>query len=374
MTKRQGYSSELNIWKLLFAVLILLEHSELLYGGTQRYFMGGSIGVEFFFLTSGLLMARSAARRREELKGTWPNLSRETWTFLRRKISVIYPYVLLAFLASFAVLIIVDRPGFFTAVRNGIKGVTELLMINWSGLRTYSVNGPTWYLSAMLLSMAVIYPLILKYGKTFTRIVCPLIAVCLLGYRQMKYGQFRTPDAKDGLFFKGMIRGFAEISLGVFCYECQVRFLRHQFTVLSRTIFTLISYGTLIAVVLISNSSRPYDMDPPTIVFLAFSVIIVSGNLSLFSKAFNRLPFSNWLGTFSMVLYLNHRYVSRFLGKANSRLKLSPGRLLLLYVFLSILASLCCYFIVTVIRRWYRSHREKIRGMFLSDPHSDERH
>ena len=367
MIRKRDYSSELNIWKLIFALLIMVQHSELLYGGKQVYFEGGSIGVEFFFLTSGLLMARSAARRRELLGNAKPDLSKETWSFLRRKISAVYPYLIVAFLVSFAVILVVNRPDFETAVRSGIKSVTELLMINWSGMLTFAVNGPTWYLSVMLLSMAVLYPLILKYGKTFTSIACPLIAVFLLGYLQMKYGHFRTPAEKVGLFYKGMIRGFAELSLGVFCYEVLLWMRRFRFTAVSRVIFTLIAYGTLVAVILISNSKKPYDMDPPSVIFLAFSVIVVVENLSLLSGVWNRLPFTAWLGKFSMVLYLNHRYCARFLGKANNRLHLSQGKLLLVYIALSVVAALCCSFVVWLVRRWWRSRREKIRGVFLTD-------
>ena len=367
MNNAKNYSSELDLWKFIFALGILIHHSELLYGGNYLIFRGGSIFVEFFFITSGLLMTQSAYNRRTIPVPQNRDLSREVWLFIKKKLTVIYPYILLSSVVSFIIYVCIDAPVLSEAAGNGFKALTEILLVNWSGLVSYTFNGPTWYISCMLLSFAVLYPLILKYGKTISRLVCPLIAVFLLGYLKQKYGNFRNPSAWDGLFLKGMIRGFAEISLGAFCYECVLFLRRYRFTVFTKTFLTVVSYLTLICVFVISNSKNCYDYDAPTVIALAISIIIVAGNNTVFSGLLGRIPVISWLGRFCMILYLNHRYLSRLLGRLNERWGLGAKPLMLLYVGTAFAASLCAFGIISGLKLFYHSHHDGIRRVFLTD-------
>ena len=367
MNKAKNYSGELDLWRFILALGILIHHSELLYGGNYLIFRGGSIFVEFFFITSGLLMTQSAYNRRTLLVPQNCDLSREVWLFIKKRLTVIYPYILLSSVISFIIYICIDAPALSVVARNGFKALTEILLVNWSGLVSYTFNGPTWYISCMLLSFAVLYPLILKYGKTISRLVCPLIAVFLLGYLKQKYGNFRNPSAWDGLFLKGMIRGFAEISLGAFCYECVLFLRRYRFTAISKTVFTVISYITLIAVIFISNSEHCYDYDASTVIAFAISIVFVVGNNTLLSGWLGRIPFVAWLGRFSMILYLNHRYLSRLYGRLNEKWGLGAKPLMLLYVGTAFAASLCAFGIISGLKLFYHSHQDGIRRVFLTD-------
>lgn len=88
--RSKGRSGELDFWKFIFSLVIVIRHSEYLPTTIEYpYFRGGSIFVEFFFITSGYLMAKSAERK-ENTK----SLVEETSSFLRKKITAFYPYLI----------------------------------------------------------------------------------------------------------------------------------------------------------------------------------------------------------------------------------------------------------------------------------------
>lgn len=201
--RKKPRSGELDFWKFIFSVIIVILHSEYLPSKTdQVYFNGGSIFVEFFFIVSGYLMAQTAEKHQH-----YQSLTEETITFLKRKINCFYPYLIFGFIVSLFAKSIHQHQGFLQIIKNACKGIGELLLLKSTGLTGSLFDSPMWYISAMILSMAILYPLVLKYGDFFKKILCPLIAFFLLGYLIRKYNHFRSPELWDGLFEKGMIRG-----------------------------------------------------------------------------------------------------------------------------------------------------------------------
>lgn len=65
--KRNG---KIELLRFLFAVIIVLHHSRQLLGDENCLFLGGSLGVEFFFIVSGYLMMSSIEKRKCVRGGT----------------------------------------------------------------------------------------------------------------------------------------------------------------------------------------------------------------------------------------------------------------------------------------------------------------
>ena len=57
MKKRNG---EIDILRAVFAIIILIYHSHIIYLKSANYFIRGYLGVEFFFLVSGYYLAKNA--------------------------------------------------------------------------------------------------------------------------------------------------------------------------------------------------------------------------------------------------------------------------------------------------------------------------
>ena len=354
-------SGELDFWKLVFAFIIVILHSEYLPAEPNlRYFKGGSIFVEFFFITSGYLMAHSADK-----KLNYQNLTKETTTFLKKKIVTFYPYLIFGFFVALVAKALFDQQGWLEVVKTVYTGIPELLLLKSTGTVKVLINSPMWYLSAMVLSMAVAYPLILKYQDFFKKIAAPLVAFTLLGYLYQKYGHFRGPENWDGLFLKGTVRGFAEILLGVFCHEIGKGVSKVRFTALSRLLFTVLEYGSLILIIIYSNTKTYWDMDVPTVLLFCVSIIIICNNLSLLSGFWNKLRITPYLGKFSLMLYINHIYWVWIFEMIN--VEMSYRRMLLLYIGCSMISAALCWILVDFLRGQWGKHKQKLAALFMKD-------
>lgn len=353
-------SYELDFFKLIGAVMVAFCHTAYFPGVTDNsWFLGGSIFVDFFFITSGYLMARSIAKS----PSSGCNLPNETFAFLKKKIGTFFPYMVFSFCTCLLAKSLYFHPTFIELLKQLANGLPELLLLKSSGAVTNLVNGPTWYLSAMVLSMAVLYPLLLKYGKNFRQLLCPLLALFIMGYLQLKYHHFRTPDTVDAFLYKGTIRGFAELCLGVTCYELGCVLSKFNFTRLSRFLMTVFVYAAFAALIHHTNSPTYWDMDTPSVLILSLCVIILSNGLDLTAPLFSKLKCSRWFGKFSLMLYLNHMQwvwvVSRFVPDWSYK------RQLVLFWVGSVLSSLLCWWIVDLLQNLWHKHRHSLKALFI---------
>ncbi len=148
-----------------------------------------------------------------------------------------------------------------------VQSIPEFLLIQKFGFPEVKVNVIEWYLSAMLIAMAVIYPMALKYyhsrkntpffrggtprfdhksgigaiakpvgvaveststtampagagsGSLFVRVIVPVIGLGILGGLSYTLGTFSDQDLWVGFVQAGVLRAIAEIAMGVSMYE-----------------------------------------------------------------------------------------------------------------------------------------------------------
>ena len=109
--------------------------------------------------------------------------------------------------------------GFLSMLMDGFGEGSLLFM---AGIGSTTFNAVMWYLSSMLISMAILYPLIRKYPDNMTKIILPVAVILMLGYLYQNYGTLRSPTQWIGFTYKGNIRAISEISMGVIGYEIDV--------------------------------------------------------------------------------------------------------------------------------------------------------
>ena len=89
-------NGKIELLRFLFAVGIVFYHSYWSLGSIEKLVPAGYFGVEFFFIVSGYLMMATIERRSS---GTVPEpIGKETARFLGRKIAVVYPEVVIAWI------------------------------------------------------------------------------------------------------------------------------------------------------------------------------------------------------------------------------------------------------------------------------------
>ena len=305
--KRNGV---IDFMRFVFSVVIVIFHSRNLggkaYGADNVLFAdAGYIAVEFFFLVSGFLMAKSALSAPDSGRG----IGGETLTFLWKKIKALLPYYLFAVFFSYARIVYVNDYTAAETVRNFMAGIWDLAFLRAAGFKSFSLIRATWYLSAMFTAMMILYPMVRKWKRTFTHLIAPLIAIGLMGYLTQNYSSLDLHLNHWDTMYAGLVRGLAEISLGCVCYVICEKMKGVTYTLFSRILITLtqvLGYGFVLRCM--HNMPNATRFDFVLLPILAICVVLSFSGQGVAVPLFTGKAFP-WLGKVSMVVYVNHMWV-----------------------------------------------------------------
>lgn len=221
--KRNG---TIDILRFLFCIGILMFHIEkyifeepsLKNGIHFDLFPHGSIGVEFFFLVTGWLMAQSICSRKKS--NGEKKLFSETGTFIKRKYLSILPYSVVATLFVFIVNCFVNNWGDKEIIKKFVASIPNFFIIQMTGISYYNPNHITWYLSSMMIAICILFPLAYKFYDKFVKLIIPIGGTLILGIMFAGFGKSLTGVMTwTGFGYKGTIRGIIEIGFGMVSFE-----------------------------------------------------------------------------------------------------------------------------------------------------------
>ena len=251
--KRNGIIS---FWKFVFAVVIVLFHTKTYYDNYNiPVFKYGYIACEFFFVVAGFYFAKQVLKEEYDKK----TIGKETFQMIGKKFISFFPYILITFLLNMVVKILFVRPNLETIANS----IWNLFLIREFGFRSPLVLGQLWFLTAMLVSMFIIYPFLKKHKENFIYIASPLIVLFTLGYLStMKVGLDFSYVEWALITKAGILRGFAEINIGMIICMINEKLKDIKYTKMFRILITILSHTLLIGVLLITsyiNRSPKYD-------------------------------------------------------------------------------------------------------------------
>lgn len=360
---RITHNGTIDILKFLFALMIVAFHFFHFRAGSLVIFTAlfplgrplpsGYISVEFFFIVSGFLMAQSADKKRkaELLEG----LGSESIHFVLHKFILILPYYIFSIIASVIICKVLIGVNLIPLGINGLDSIWEVLLIQMSGLGVpYMINDPVWYLSAMLILMLILYPILRKYPDMFINVIAPLVAIFFLGFLSKTYGSLIINYSDYKLVYPGILRAIAEISLGCISFGICSKlpdFKRTGKLVLS--IAELFCYALVFYLANITYNSRT---DFIMLLLLMVGITITFSQQSIWKNLFQN-KFCLYLGRLSMALFLCHYCLNRvFLTDA---LKLSIKPLFAVYLLCCLVLSVICLLTVDAIKHVYKKYRNK---------------
>ncbi len=187
-----------------------------------------------------------------------------------------------------------------------------------TGLRVGTVNSVVWYLSTMLLCMSILYPLLRKYLDFTKNLFVPLAALLLLGYLCVVDGAPRNPTKYLSMTYKGNIRGFAELCIGIMAYYMAGWLSHFSFSNIGKMILSAIKWGCYFSFVAYMYYESATETDCFIILVLALAVSLTFAEVGLFCKKFNK-PVVYALGKFSVPLYFGHQFYVRNLNNFSRR-------------------------------------------------------
>ena len=335
----------IELWRVFFIIMVVVHHSNYLPG-----FRGGNelfrswYSVNFFFMLSGYLMAK---RSEKPLEGT---LGEDSWKFIFHKIKGFYPMYLMAVILNLVLRCSLTDFEQYSKVFKYY--LWDLLLVRAAGITgaTGAAVAPTWYLMAMMLAMAILYPLMKKNKDVFLCVLAPLLTVFLFGWFSQVYGvAFFAMVFEHGVCL-GLIRAIAGISLGCVVYLiCQkLKTLTFKRIKLIRIVATLAEL--LIALFLVMTSIREFNgqIDFVCIFLEALLLLIEFGGFSLINDAVKNWRIG-WIGNFTMALFLSHYIWVSVL--VDMKPEWPGGVTLAVYFGASILSSIALIWIMKGIRR-----------------------
>lgn len=353
--KRNGM---LDFMKFVFAVIVVLLHSRNIANtGEKTLFGAGYLGVEFFFIVSGLFMAASTLKLGKE------SLGKDTFDFMKRKICGLMPHVYVAWIIAFAA----EHIGKFQIkiiFKDLARSLWELCMVTETGLKGYKANAVSWYLSAMLLAMLLIYPLMKKYKDTFFYIMSPLGFLFIMGITCHEFTKLGGPHAWFGLGYKAMARAIMGILFGCICFKAGYALSKQKLTKLGRigiSVIEICLYFFSILYMYISDGSK-YDWF--IVVFLGIAITLSYSQAGIVTDYMTHKCFS-WLRTYSFSLYLGHGFWSH---------KMSyyfPDMLyyqrLPIFLVITFVTALVIMYVSVLLRKLWKEKGDTISKIFVEE-------
>ncbi len=295
------------------------------------FFKHGNIGVEFFFLVTGWLMAKTIYTKyiqpresgvntggaipvesAEALKpadtGKRPagkagrgRLMEETVQFVRHKANAIFPYYLLACALTVVIQFLTERT---LSLDYFLLRLPSLFFLQRMGFGKPFI-GCTWYLSSMLLALFVVYPLCRRFYHVFTLAAAPLLCAVLLGAIIICTGSLGNIEDWFFITYKTNIRAFAEISLGATAFEISRRMQGHVHSRAGRILLSFIALACLFLSLAYMCSDMPgkYGL---AVFYLLFVLVAItfSGEGALCHSGIFDHPVFTYLGKISLPMYV----------------------------------------------------------------------
>ena len=350
MSKSNNRNSVLEFFRFFFSITIVAFHAQ---KSINHVGINGNIGVSYFFIISGAFLAKNVL---DSDNAEDKSIGLLTFDYLIKRISAIaLPYYLL-WIAKYCLNGIVKSWTLWTWVLKALKDIPTLTFLTATGLPYMQIMGGVWYISAMLMSIIVVYPLLLKFREEYVYIIAPICATVLLGFLSSNSDQLGSVLTMYGPFTKGFLWGLMGFNLGIFCYGISKYISRNRLVKTHRLLLDVIEIGAIAFLAYFAITSTRYPIDGYVASLLVSFVVLIELSCKTFFSMILE-PFGNiniYLGRVSLYIYLSQS----FFRQISNLIFGEPA---------SVRKSFLCYVVIPVIGGFATMHVCMLIKKLLSD-------
>lgn len=264
----QARNSLIDLLRFIFIIPIVIGHQTVACGGL---FPRSVMAVYFFFILSGYLAAVSIKKQ------TTPGLSysRGFSVFMKRKILAVHPEVILTTLI-FLILLMSWASSSPRAVASlPVKAFfSDILFLRMTGIESSIGVEYGWYISSMLIGLAILYPFIRKWGSSLFFL---LASILIFGYVKIETGQlFPLYSTPLGFTYAGNYMALGGLTLGI-----GIAAFREQHKAPSKYANILAMGFLLVSLYCMSTpfspTDKPHTMDTLCLFSIAMLVLCTTG-------------------------------------------------------------------------------------------------
>lgn len=335
---RRNY--ELDFMKLFFAICVFISHTSPFHENVSVAFPVeiGRMSVFFFFVTSGMLMAKSIVNDKKHTT----EYGKCAVRFVLHKIKAVAWEVYTALFVYLLVYICIVPSKQIPDTL--VKSIPELFFITCAGM-TINYNGPVWYLSAMFLCMLPLSYLLYRNKDFTTQIFAPILAVFTLGWicQIKKYG-FPLADEMRGFFTGSIYFAVSGLCFGICAYNMYLCLCKAKISERGRMLLTVVEiflYGVFLETRLLS---RDHKALMSVILLLPVAIAITFSGKSYIVRLF-QFDWMKYFAPISLAIYLNH-WIGRVLVQ-----KYFVGKSYWFCVFMMAVFTLCSCLLSTCIKK-----------------------
>lgn len=168
MNKRNG---EIDVLRFVFASIIMVYHFNQVV--KRGLCVSGFIGVEFFFLVSGYFLAKAAM----ETEYNHHTLAGKTIRYTLHKANgFLYYYFIVMFLNLIETIVLSNGYTIRNAVDSIVRSLPHMTLTTTAiGYQSPLYTMGMWYLSAMIVSVFILYPVIVRWKNIALMLIFPVL-------------------------------------------------------------------------------------------------------------------------------------------------------------------------------------------------------
>ncbi len=335
-----------DLLRMLFAIMIVYAHM-----GLTKLVPAITPGplVVFFFILTGYFTMSSLDKRRDR--------GESIGTFLLSKLMSFMPYLIVAAVITFVLQTILQMDYYGYNLGESLISSLMTFFVDVSCLSMFGMpmmmgNVAVWYLSGMMVGLAVTYPFVMKYGHKFAKYAAPVIGLLCIAVCLRTTGTLFGPYTEIGGLIKGFLISVGSICLGYYAFECVSRIKAYDFTKLGKRLLSVVELGCYILSVVMMvtwvdvNTGHIaghlpqgwWELGITVLLFIAV-LLTLSAKTSIAVDVSERpglKKLSSFLAVGSLVLYLSNYYQIYYVSKMMKDLPLEEKAL---YIAILVIVS-----------------------------------